>query len=118
MPRKRPEGMPVKTTAEKLAAAMALVDKYTQQLSVEARVNDVEVGDAVSYKFGRADKVRVLVGSVTGIKGTPKGRLVAVLTGDGFDTTTNRVRIQDITENRTAAIRAASSASGNPLDAA
>lgn len=130
MPRKKKTNMTTTTAAastprtleQKLEAAQALVAKYQQQIKSAAIVNNVEVGDEIDFTFGRGAKKRDLSGKITAIKDDETfGRLVAVLSGEGFDATSYKVRVADITENRTAAERdapAASDAAGsNPLDA-
>jgi hypothetical protein len=112
-----------KTTAEKLAAAEALVAKYQQQLISETLKNDVQNGDVVSFIFGRGDKKKSLTGSVMATQdiadGTLKGLNLRVLVGEGFDAETFKVHIRDVTSNVTAdARRAAEGGAVDPLNVA
>ncbi len=115
-----------KTTAQKLEAARALVAKYEQQLDSETILNNIEVGDDVSFKFGRGEKARVLEGSVVAVGEVERlGLVAAVQSGEGIDVQTYKVRVLDITENRTAATRdpaafggATATDAADPLEAA
>lgn len=107
----------MQTLEDKLANAKKLVAKIEQEIKTAAIVNNVEVGDDVDFTFGRGDKKRSLKGEITAIKDTDTGKLVAIVTGEGFDLETFKVRVQEITENRTAATRPVADAA-NPLNAA
>lgn len=97
--------MSKQTTAQKLAAAEALVAKYKQLLIAEELSKDIVVGDKIDFNYGRADTRRVLSGSVTGTREDVNGLWVAVLVGEGFDATTYRIRSTDIVANADAAAR-------------
>lgn len=88
-----------KTLIEKLAAAKALVAKYEQAIKAEAILNNILVGDKVTIKFGRAEKVRHINGSVVGLNNTDNGLVVAVLSDDF---TPYKVHARDIIANASA----------------
>jgi hypothetical protein len=112
---------------ERLEAARALVAKYEAQINSEAQINNVQVGDDVSFTFGRADRARILTGVVSAVADTDTGRMAAVTVGSGLDVEIKKIRAADITENRTAATRiapeaaaeavSADAAGGDPLNA-
>ena len=116
MPRKKIITDTTKTTEEKLVAARKLVAKYEQQIATAAITNNIEVNDQITFRFGRTDKVRELAGVVTGIKDGPTGRMVAVITGEGFDVQTVKIRVGDIISNAAADARTGNA--GDPLAAA
>lgn len=94
--------MAKQTLAERIANTEALLAKYKAKQKSIAIVNNVEVGDTVTIKYGRGDKVRNISGSVVGIKDENDVRSVVVL-GEDFKPYT--VRAADITENAAAAAR-------------
>jgi preprotein translocase subunit YajC len=94
-----------RTLAQKLAAAELLVAKYRQQINAEKQINNVQVGDEVTFNFGRAAKLRVLAGTITAVADTDLGRMVAIQTGEGLDVEIKKVRAADIVTNSTAATR-------------
>jgi hypothetical protein len=109
MPRKKSKVNDVttsapRTTLQKLEAARALVAKYEQQLASEAIVNNIEVGDDVDFIFGRGDKKRTLTGvvivGITELDGV--GKVVGVESGEGFEKQVYKVRVSDLSANRTA----------------
>ena len=67
----------------KLQAKRAeLIAKFAADVSVR-----VAVGDAIEFKYGRAEKVRSVVGVVVGRKSQEKGAdLLRVQIGENFDT--------------------------------
>jgi len=92
-----------KTLNEKLAAAKALVAKYEAAIKAEAILNNIAVGDKVTIKFGRAEKVRNVGGTVVGLNNTDNGLMVAVLSDDF---TPYKVHARDVIENASAVERA------------
>lgn len=88
-----------KTLIEKLAAAKATVAKLEAQIKSDAIINNIEVGDDVTIKYGRAEKVRFIAGKVVGTQTTDGGLQVAVLSAD-FKSYT--VHARDVTENPSA----------------
>ncbi|GEM_PF-6560788 len=96
-----------RTLDEKIAATEALLAKYKQQKLTEAILNNIQIGDDVDFNFGRGESRRTLTGKVTvGITDDEAvGKVVAVFAGEGFDAKTYKVRVADITANRTAAER-------------
>lgn len=92
-----------KTLNEKLAAAKALVAKYEAQIKAEAILNNIELSDKVTIKFGRAEKVRHINGTVVGLNNTDNGLMVAVLSDDFKPYT---VHARDVIENASAEGRA------------
>lgn len=89
----------------RLANARALVAKYEAMLNSQAQINNVQVGDEVTYKFGRSDKSRTESGTVTAVGDTPQGRVVAIQTGEGLDIVLRKVRAADILSNPSADAR-------------
>lgn len=108
--------MSKQTTEQKLANAKALVAKYEDQLRKEALANNVEIGDDVTFNFGRKETKREISGKVTGVRDDANGRWVAVAVGEGFDATTYRIRSADILNNPKADERR--NAGVDPLSAA
>ena len=92
-----------KTLNEKLAAAKTLVAKLEAAIKAEAILNNIQEGDSVVIKFGRAEKVRTIPGKVVGLNNTDNGLVVAVLSDDF---TPYKVPARDVVENFTAAERA------------
>lgn len=102
--------VPVKRSlAERIEATRALLAKYLAEQNSLTQINNVEVGDDVTFKFGRAEKARNLDGKVIAVGDTEQGRVVAVQTGEGLDVKTIKVRAADITEKRSADERSAPS---------
>lgn len=95
-----------RTLEEKITATRALLAKYLAEQNAEKQINNVQVGDDITFNFGRADRVRSITGTVQAVADTDLGRVVSVLTGEGIDAELKRVRADAITENRTAASRA------------
>lgn len=91
-----------KTLNEKLAAAEALVAKYKAQIKAEAILNNIELSDKVTIKFGRAEKVRHINGTVVGLNNTDNGLMVAVLSDDFKPYT---VHARDVIDNASASVR-------------
>lgn len=107
MPRKKVKKMEpknVRTLDEKIAATEALLAKYKQQKLTEAIMNNIEIGDDVDFTYGRADSKRTLTGKVVvGITDDENwGKIVGIEAGEGFDKKVYKVRVPDITANRTA----------------
>lgn len=99
--------MTTKTTADKLAAAQALVAKYEQELRSEALVNNIEIGDDADFIFGRGESKKTLTGKVVVplTDGGTAGKVVGVEAGEGFDKKVYKVRVTEIIANRTADAR-------------
>lgn len=92
-----------KTLTERLVAARALVAKLEAAVKAEAILNNIEVGDDVTIKFGRAEKVRHIKGKVVGLNNTDNGLMVAVLSEDFKPYT---VHARDVIDNASAEGRA------------
>lgn len=88
------------TLDQKIEQAEARLAKLRQQKLTESLLNNIEKGDKVTIKFGRADKVRHIDGEVVGVA-LPN---IAVLAGD---LETYKVHVRDVVSNPTAADRAA-----------
>jgi len=88
------------TLDQKIEQAEARLAKLRQQKLTESLLNNIEKGDKVTIKFGRADKVRHIEGEVVGVA-LPN---IAVLAGD---LETYKVHVRDVVSNPTAADRAA-----------
>ncbi len=87
------------TLDQKIEQAEARLAKLRQQKLTESLLNNIEKGDKVTIKFGRADKVRHIDGEVVGVA-LPN---IAVLAGD---LETYKVHVRDVISNPTAAQRA------------
>lgn len=87
------------TLDQKIEQAEARLAKLRQQKLTESLLNNIEKGDKVTIKFGRADKVRHIEGEVVGVA-LPN---IAVLSGD---LETYKVHVRDVVANPTAADRA------------
>lgn len=100
-----------KTTLQKLEAAKELVVKLTAKLAAENATNDIQVGDAVEFGFGRAEKRRILKGTVIGTRIDDNQSLwIAVATPAGEDVFAEpaqnyRLRVSDIVRNEAAEAR-------------
>jgi len=86
------------TLDQKIEALETRLAKLRQQKLTESLLSNIEKGDKVTIKFGRADKVRHIEGEVVGVA-LPN---VAVLAGD---LETYKVNVRDIIANPTAADR-------------
>ena len=87
-----------KTTEELLVIAEARVAKLKQRLLTEQLLNNVEVNDEVTIKFGRGDKVRHVSGKVAATA------LPALVVVDG-ELNSYKVQVRDIISNPTADAR-------------
>lgn len=87
------------TLDQKIEQVEARLAKLRQQKLTESLLNNIEKGDKVTIKFGRADKVRHIEGEVVGVA-LPN---IAVLAAD---LETYKVRVRDVIANPTAAGRA------------
>lgn len=96
-----------KTITERLVAARALVAKLEAAEKAEAILNNIEVNDNVTIKFGRAEKVRHIKGKVVGLNNTDNGLMVAVLSEDFKPYT---VHARDVIDNASAEGRAPAAA--------
>jgi hypothetical protein len=77
---------PAKTLNEKLVAAIAYVEKLRAQIESEAIIADIQTGDEVTIKYGRAEKVREVQGKGVGVK-HEEGKLpLVVVLSDDFET--------------------------------
>ena len=114
-----------RTLEQKIAATKALLAKYEQQALTAAILNNIEAGDDVSFNYGREGKTstrRTIDGRVVTVGDTPQGKVAVVQYGEGLDVKVVKIRVADITANRTAAERDAAAApadaAGDPLNAA
>ncbi len=96
-----------KTLIEKLAAAEAVVAKLKEAIASAAILNDIQINDKVTIKYGRAETARQIEGSVVGIKSDDKGTTVAILSEDFKPYT---VAARDIVTNHTKVERDADTA--------
>ena len=87
------------TNAEKIAYYREQIAKLEAVEASAGIRNNIEKGDNVTFNWGRGEKRRVLTGAVVGIKDDTNGRWVAILSGEGFDANTYKVRVADITAN-------------------
>lgn len=86
-----------KTLEEKLADALARVEKIKAAIFKRDIVGDVQVNDLVTIKYGRLNTARHIDGKVVAVDKGESGTKVVVL-DDTFATYT--VRAQDITANQ------------------
>ena len=86
------------TLDERIAQAKQRLAKLEQQKLTESLLENIEKGDSVTVKFGRADKVRHITGEVVGVS-LPN---IVVLSGD---LETVKVHVRDVIENPDAAAR-------------
>jgi len=87
------------TLDQKIEQAEARLAKLKQQKLTESLLTNIEKGDTVTIKFGRADKVRHIEGEVVGVA-LPN---IAVLAAD---LETYKVHVRDVIANPKAAERA------------
>ena len=110
-----------RTLEQKIVATKALLAKYEQQALTAAILNNIEAGDDVDFNYGRGPTRRIITGRVVTVGDSDQGKLAVVQFGEGLDVKVVKVRVADITANRTATERdaAADSADGtDPLTAA
>ena len=101
-----PVAAPVKRSLEqRLADTLALAEKYRAEINSLRQINNVQVGDTVTFKFGRAEKARNIAGTVIATGDTPQGKVAAISTGEGLDIKTVKVRAADIVSNPSADAR-------------
>lgn len=86
------------TLDQRIEQAEARLAKLRQQKLTESLLSNIEKGDKVTIKFGRADKVRHIEGEVVGVA-LPN---IAVLAGD---LETYKVHVRDVIANPTASER-------------
>lgn len=89
--------MSKRSIEERLVAAKALVAKYEEQIAKGTAQADVQVGDTVTFKFGRGDTARELSGNIVA---ADEGKVVILV---GIKPYT--VFIRDILANPTADAR-------------
>lgn len=87
------------TLDQKIEQAEARLAKLRQQKLTESLLSNIEKGDKVTIKFGRANKVRHIEGEVVGVA-LPN---IAVLAAD---LETYKVHVRDVIANPAAAERA------------
>jgi len=92
-----------KTLEERILDAKRLVAKLEAEKAARDLINNVSVDDVVKFKYGRAEKARVLQGTVVATKQTDQGLQLKVVVGEGFDAEDYKVFARDITENLTKA---------------
>lgn len=88
------------TLEQKLEQAEARVRKLRQQILTANLLNNIQIGDDVTIKYGRGDKVRNVEGKVVGVS------LPDVVVLDS-DLQSYKVNVRDILENAAAAARVA-----------
>jgi hypothetical protein len=118
--------MAKKTLEERIVATEKLLAKYKQEQVTAAILNNIEARDDVSFNYGRGDTRREIAGAVVSVGDTPQGKLAVVQFGEGLDIKVVKVRVADITANRTADARTTAKlldadeapAEGDPLNAA
>lgn len=117
-----PAAKNTRTLAEKIELTKALLAKYEQEQVTAAIMNNIEAGDDVTFKYGRGDTRKSIDGRVVTVGDSNQGKLAVVQYGEGLDVKVVKVRVADITANRTAAERDAATApaeeAGDPLNAA
>jgi preprotein translocase subunit YajC len=86
------------TLDQKIEQAEARLAKLRQQKLTESLLSNIERGDKVTVKFGRADKVRNIEGEVVGVA-LPN---IVVL---GADLETVKVHVRDVIANPSAEAR-------------
>jgi hypothetical protein len=103
-----------KSLNELLVAAKERVAKLEAKIAAQQALNTTEVGDNVTFIFGRGEKKRSLTGKVRAIKdvdGTRFASIEAAVGDDEFDVAIVKVRVADITANATADERKAADTS-------
>jgi hypothetical protein len=105
------------TLEQKIANTEALLAKYRALQNSLKQINNVQVGDEVTFKFGRAEKARDEKGSVIGIADTAQGKVVAIQVGEGIDVAVRKVRAADIVSNPAADARNAEAGEGETASA-
>jgi hypothetical protein len=110
-----------KTVDEKIADLQARIAKLVASKTAAAALDNTQVGDDVDFAYGRAAKVRSLAGRVVAlgeqpaIRGVSKVAVISV--GEGLSLKNYKVRVADITANRSADARAEAEAGpADPLD--
>lgn len=76
----------IKEAREAVTKAQARLQELETEAANRDKLESVTKGQRVNFRFGRADKARVLTGEVTAVGVDDKGnRLVAVSVGEGLD---------------------------------
>jgi len=99
------------TTEQKIAQLEGRIAKLRQTLLTESLLNNIEKGDKVTIKFGRADKVRNIEGEVAAVA---LPNIVVV----GPDLESFKVHVRDVIANPSAEARTgvADVSEINPVD--
>lgn len=79
--------MSYKTKIDAITARITKLETAKAELVAKAVSFNVAIGDSISFKYGRAEKVRTETGTVVARKSQAKGAdLLKVQIGTGFDT--------------------------------
>lgn len=80
-------------------AAIAAIEKLTVQLGSIDKLDSIVSGSIIIVQLGRAETLRQVQGTVTGIKADESGsKKFKVLVGEGFDATTEVVNESQVIE--------------------
>ncbi len=80
-----------------VAKAQATLAALESELNNRTRFENLAAGQVVSFEFGRAEKRRVLSGTILSVHEDPKGgKLLVVQTGEGLDIQINKVPASSI----------------------
>lgn len=86
------------TLLDKLTAAGLAIDTYIAERTAEELASNIEVGQDVSFLFGRAAGRVTETGTVAAVVETPAGKLLKVIVDSGLPTMRIRdVRLKDAT---------------------
>lgn len=89
-----------RSLADRIVATRALLAKLEGQQRTEEVRRNLKAGDAVTFTYGRAEKARVLNGTVRGVGDVEAGkavqRVAVIETGEGLDLQTVRVNVAAI----------------------
>ena len=87
----------IKDAREDVAKAQSKLDKLLLEAANRDRILNLLPGTEVSFEYGRGEKRRALAGKVVAIADDPKmGRVLAVVTGEGVDIETYKIRSSDV----------------------
>lgn len=85
---------------EDVINAQAKLASLRKQKENESLIEQLAVGQRISAEYGRAEKRRLVTGTITAIGDDPKlGRLVAITIGEGLDVQLVKVRAADVIFN-------------------
>lgn len=92
-----PLDLKIEDATAAVKAAQEKLDNLLAQKANEDKIEALAVGQTVTAKYGRGEKVRDVTGVITAIGNDEKlGKLVALTVGEGLDSSIVKVRAADV----------------------